>query len=63
MNNEKKIKTLNSTIHSLIYDPIVNQKTGVITFKLKKNVVKDYTVFIIDEASIVRKASCDEKVI
>tara|TARA_B100001175_G_scaffold93942_1_gene79420 strand:- start:1543 stop:2889 length:1347 start_codon:yes stop_codon:yes gene_type:complete len=49
----RKSKTLNSTIHSLIYDPIVNQKTGVVTFKLKKNIVKDYTVFIIDEASMI----------
>lgn len=58
----RKSQTLNSTIHSLIYDPIVNQKTGVITFKLKKNIVKDYTVFIIDEASMISsKTTYDEK--
>ena len=57
----RKSQTLNSTIHSLIYDPIVNQKTGVITFKLKKNIVKDYTVFIIDEASMISSKTTYDK--
>ena len=49
----RKSKTLNSTIHSLIYNTKPNPKTGEIIFTLKENNVKDYTVYIIDEASMI----------
>lgn len=49
----RKSKTINSTIHSLIYNTSTNPDTGEVKFTLKENVTKDKTVFIIDEASMV----------
>ena len=49
----RKSKTVNSTIHSLIYNTKTNPDTGEIKFLLKENVVKDRTIFIIDEASMI----------
>lgn len=49
----RKSKTVNSTIHSLIYNTKTNPDTGEIKFFLKENVVKDRTIFIIDEASMI----------
>jgi exodeoxyribonuclease-5 len=50
----KKTKTISNTIHSLIYTAESNKETGVLNWKLKKNVHKDYTVFIIDESSMIK---------
>jgi exodeoxyribonuclease-5 len=49
----RKSKTVNSTIHSLIYNTKPNPETGEVVFTLKENSVKDFSVFIIDEASMV----------
>jgi exodeoxyribonuclease-5 len=49
----RKSKTVNSTIHSLIYNSKPNPETGEVVFTLKENSVKDFSVFIIDEASMV----------
>jgi exodeoxyribonuclease-5 len=49
----RKSKTLNSTIHSLIYNTKPNPETGEIRFELKENSIKDFTVYIIDEASMI----------
>jgi len=52
----RKSKTVNSTIHSLIYSTKPNSETGEVVFTLKENSVKDFSVFIIDEASMVPSA-------
>tara|TARA_B110000003_G_scaffold244653_1_gene253905 strand:- start:703 stop:2052 length:1350 start_codon:yes stop_codon:yes gene_type:complete len=57
----RKSKTLNSTIHSLIYNTKPNPKTGEIIFTLKENNVKDYTVYIIDEASMISSKIINDK--
>ncbi len=44
------------TIHSLIYIPQVNTDTAAITFIRKENKSKAYTIFIIDESSMVADA-------
>lgn len=49
----RKSKTVNSTIHSLIYNANSNPETGIISFELKENPVKDYSIYIVDEASMV----------
>lgn len=49
----RKSKTVNSTIHSLIYNTKPNPETGEVVFTLKENTVKDFSIFIIDEASMV----------
>lgn len=49
----RKSKTVNSTIHSLIYNTKPNSETGEVVFTLKENSIKDFSVFIIDEASMV----------
>lgn len=49
----RKSKTVNSTIHSLIYNVKSNAETGEVVFELKQNDVKDFNVFIIDEASMI----------
>jgi exodeoxyribonuclease-5 len=49
----RKSRTVNSTIHSLIYNSKTNPETGEIAFILKENTIKDFSVFIIDEASMV----------
>ena len=57
----RKSKTLNSTIHSLIYNTKPNPKTGEIIFTLKENIIKDYTIFIIDEASMISSKIINNK--
>ncbi|WP_299385805.1 ATP-dependent RecD-like DNA helicase [uncultured Lacinutrix sp.] len=58
----RKSKTVNSTIHSLIYNVKTNPDSGQVNFVLKQNDVKDYNVFIIDEASMISsKAPKDPK--
>lgn len=49
----RKSQTLNSTIHSLIYHVNSNPDTGEVFFELKENQIKDYTIFIVDEASMI----------
>jgi exodeoxyribonuclease-5 len=49
----RKSKTINSTIHSLIYNVSSNAKTGEVVFRLKNNDVKDFNIYIIDEASMI----------
>lgn len=49
----RKSKTVNSTIHSLIYNTKPNPQTGEVSFELKENTVKEKAVYIIDEASMV----------
>lgn len=49
----KKSGTVSNTIHSLIYHTETNVETGVTTWKLKKLRTDAFTVFIIDEASMI----------
>jgi exodeoxyribonuclease-5 len=49
----RKSKTLTGTIHSLIYDTKSNPETGEIIFAIKENPVKDLSIYIVDEASMV----------
>lgn len=49
----RKSKTVNSTIHSLIYNVSSNPDTGQVNFVLKQNDIKDYNIYIIDEASMI----------
>ncbi len=49
----RKAKTATGTIHSLIYDTNANPETGEIIFSIKENSVKDISVYIVDEASMV----------
>ena len=49
----RKSKTVNSTIHSLIYNTKANPETGEVIFELKENTVKELSIYIIDEASMV----------
>jgi len=56
----KKSQTISSTIHSLIYNADTNKETGVVSWKLKQNKSKDFTVFIIDESSMINVESNGE---
>lgn len=49
----RKSKTANSTIHSLIYTINSNTVTGQVFFEQKKNPVNDFSIYIIDEASMI----------
>ena len=49
----RKSKTVNSTIHSLIYNTKPNPETGEVVFSLKENSIKELSIYIIDEASMV----------
>jgi exodeoxyribonuclease-5 len=49
----KKSKTVSSTIHSLIYNTETNVETGVTTWNLRKMRTDAFTVFIVDEASMI----------
>ena len=49
----RKAKTLSNTIHSMIYIPETNPKTGEMVWKLKSNDDEEYCVYIIDEASMI----------
>lgn len=50
----KKTRTISNTIHSLIYTAESNRETGILHWKLKKNRHKNFTVFIIDESSMIK---------
>lgn len=49
----RKANATASTIHSLIYVPELNDKTGELMFKLKSRYTNDRTIFIIDESSML----------
>ena len=49
----KKSGTASSTIHSLIYNSVASPQTGEVVFKLKPNPIKDYTIYVLDEASMI----------
>lgn len=49
----KKSRTTSSTIHSLIYNSVASPQTGEVVFKLKPNPIRDYTIYILDEASMI----------
>lgn len=49
----KKSGATSTTIHSLIYNSVSDPNTGEVTFKLKPNTVKDYSVYLLDEASMI----------
>lgn len=49
----RKSKTLSSTIHSMIYNSVVNKRTGAVSWKLKQNLNNKETIYIIDEASMI----------
>ncbi len=53
----RKSKTTNSTIHSLIYKTHINSETGEVRFVLKENEVDDFSIFIIDEASMINSVN------
>lgn len=49
----RKTNCLNSTIHSLIYKVYVEQESGEIRYSVKENDDTNFSVFIIDEASMI----------
>lgn len=49
----RKAKTTTSTIHSMIYAPKADNKTGKVNFKLKIGHNSSPTIYIIDEASMI----------
>lgn len=49
----RKSNTVNSTIHSLIYNVSSNLNTGEVNFTLKENNDENFTVYVIDEASMI----------
>ena len=53
----KKTKCVSSTIHSMIYTPESNKETGTVNWKLKPNFNDEYTVYIIDESSMIASSA------
>jgi exodeoxyribonuclease-5 len=49
----RKTNSVSATIHSKIYSVEPDKETGAVSFLLKKNASPDFTVFIIDEASMI----------
>ena len=49
----RKSKTINSTIHSLIYNVKSDIKSGSVLCELKSNEESEYQIYIIDEASMI----------
>lgn len=49
----KKAGAASTTIHSLIYHPVSDPNSGAIIFNLKDNTEENFTVFILDEASMI----------
>ncbi|WP_424492733.1 ATP-dependent DNA helicase [Salinimicrobium sp. GXAS 041] len=50
-----------STIHSLIYNVATDPEEGTIRFNLKDNESTSYTIFIVDEASMVSSKSISDQ--
>lgn len=57
----RKTNTLNATIHSMIYDVEGNSETGEVVFKPKRNDDPDFTIFIIDEASMISTVAANDE--
>src|SRR5687767_775979 len=49
----RKANTTASTIHSMIYIPVTDEKTGKVSFIMKDDINQDPAIFIIDEASMI----------
>lgn len=49
-----KTNAIAGTIHSLMYTPESDRETGAVTWRLKPNRTEQFTVFIIDEASMIK---------
>ena len=56
----KKTNAVSTTIHSMIYIPESNGKTGVVTFKLKSKIDENPCLYIIDEASMISSKNNNE---
>jgi exodeoxyribonuclease-5 len=56
----KKTNAVSTTIHSMIYIPESNGKTGVVTFKLKNKIDQKPCLYIIDEASMIASKNKSE---
>ena len=53
----RKTKSMSGTIHSKIYTIESDKNTGSVKFKLRPNRNKDFSIFIIDEASMLSSIS------
>jgi len=51
----RKARTVSSTIHSMIYDTEVNDTTGKVHWIRKDMQLASYSIFLIDEASMISK--------
>jgi exodeoxyribonuclease-5 len=49
-----KTNAIAGTLHSLMYTPESDRETGAVTWRLKGNRTEVFTVFIIDEASMIK---------
>ena len=49
----RKGNAVSSTIHSMIYNVKVDKNTGEVNYRLKQNLDDKFTVYIIDEASMI----------
>jgi len=49
----KKTNTVSSTIHAMVYIPESDKKSGQTRWKLKPNKLKEYCIYIVDEASMI----------
>ena len=56
----KKTNAASATVHSMIYIPESNTKTGVVTFKLKNRIDEIPCTYIIDEASMIASKNKSE---
>lgn len=57
----RKTNSVSATIHSKIYSVEPNKETGAVKFLLKKNTCPDFTIFIIDEASMIPSGDSGNK--
>ncbi len=57
----RKTNSISATIHSKIYSVEPNKETGAVKFLLKKNTCPDFTIFIIDEASMIPSGDSGNK--
>ncbi len=57
----RKGNSVSSTIHSMIYNVSVNKTTGEVTYRLKQNPVDKFTVYILDESSMIPTNSTNKE--
>jgi exodeoxyribonuclease-5 len=57
----RKTNSVSATIHSKIYSVEPDKETGAVKFLLKKNSCPDFTIFIIDEASMIPSGNSTDK--